>query len=256
MFHSDNATITGTKHSKTAIGNQDYSLTGTVDDSSYLLISDGCSSGRHTDLGSRFITLSARELVCQAPFNPLLFKAELLEILSTKKHMLTPDDWLATLGVAVIRGEYLQVAFMGDGHIIIKYTNGNIRLVSLEYTQNRPYYLAYDMFNYTIPDSDNHFVIHNRLLDSYGDIITEDTQLYAENKPYTDVFPLTDANFLAISTDGLGTSSMGVEKMAMEVCAIKSATGCFMKRRMGWIMRDSTRNVMDDFTVAAAIRST
>lgn len=256
MFHVDNATITGTKHSKTAIGNQDYSLTGSINDSVYLLISDGCSSGRHTDLGARFITIAAQEALQQEPFNPLLFKSVLLKTLDSKKHVIMPNDWLATLGVAVIRGDYLQVAFIGDGHIIIRYANGNTSLISLEYTQNRPYYLSYDMFKYAIPDLDNQFVINTKLLSSTGEIISEDNQIYPENKVYTDIFPLIDVNFVALSTDGLGTSAIGVEKMTMEVCAIKSATGCFMKRRMGWIMRDSTRNVVDDFTVAAAIRST
>jgi hypothetical protein len=255
MFNTDSATITGIKHSKSALSNQDYGLTGAVDSMSYLVVSDGCSTGGRTDLGARLLALSAQKAIISESFNPLLFKSAILDLLKPNCGILPQEDWLATLGVAVLRDNHMLVSFLGDGHIILRHKNGNITLINLEYTENKPHYIAYDLFNYRIPASDNKLVISTIVISGMEDILSSQSNEYEDVKPYCDVFNLEDVDFVAISTDGLGTTSLPLNTMAKEMCAIKSPTGDFMKRRVSWAMRSLTQQPMDDFTIAAAIRS-
>src|SRR3989344_1052904 len=49
---------------------QDYSFSGVINEGAFAIVSDGCSTGRHTDVGARIIALSTVNSLQQWLKNP------------------------------------------------------------------------------------------------------------------------------------------------------------------------------------------
>lgn len=143
----------------------DYALSGTIDNVSYAIVSDGCtgSISSHTDVGARLLCLIARDVLeyltragnfspGRAYFSYLktrfsdIFNELLLRKISEIRALmgLDVDTFDATLMVALsIDGINFSVLYWGDGTYIVKYKDGVTRCVTTEYSPNQPYYPSY-----------------------------------------------------------------------------------------------------------------
>lgn len=143
---------------------QDYAISYADDEVAYAIISDGCTSSPNTDIGSRLISIIARDaldyLIKRQRFEKaidkkffmnnfvLTFKELVVKKCVEVKGSLNLDinSFDATLLVAVIYPGYQPLLVgWGDGNFIIKYKNGSIRTITISYDGNMPYYLSYRM---------------------------------------------------------------------------------------------------------------
>jgi hypothetical protein len=117
-------------------------------------VSDGCSSSKHTDFGSRIIS-KALEMTLASPISAEFRESGGLEdstfesIIMNKSvdiaYLMKMDTRCldATLGFAFIRKNAIDVRFFGDGCIVTVDKDNNIKIVDIEYDKNAPYYLNY-----------------------------------------------------------------------------------------------------------------
>jgi hypothetical protein len=143
---------------------QDYAISYADDEVAYAIISDGCTSSPNTDIGSRLISIIARDaisyLIHKQRFEKTIDKKLFLNnfVLTFKELVvkkcievkgslnLNVNSFDATLLVALIYPGYQPLLVgWGDGNFIIKYKNGAIRTISMSYDGNMPYYLSYRM---------------------------------------------------------------------------------------------------------------
>jgi hypothetical protein len=122
---------------------QDYSLSG-LDPFPYLIISDGCSSGIDTDVGSRIIVSMAKKNIHLLKFNYKKFvETTILQSKTIASLMgLKKESLLATLYIIIKLEDKLIVLSIGDGDIIYK-KDGEIVSINFEYEHNIPYYPIY-----------------------------------------------------------------------------------------------------------------
>lgn len=143
---------------------QDYAITYASDDIAYAIISDGCTSSPNTDIGSRIISIVAKDvlnyLMQRQRFETikdkkwfmnnfvLTFKELVIKKCLEVKGSLNLDinSFDATLLVAIVYPGYRPLLVgWGDGNYIIKYKDGRIRTITISYDKNMPYYLSYRM---------------------------------------------------------------------------------------------------------------
>lgn len=282
----------GHSHSKC----DDYAVAGTVGHVGYAIISDGCtgSLSAHTDVGARLLCLIARDTLKYltqmgnfTPENGLFIKTEfvaLFEQLLLRKVSeiralmgLEIDVFDATLIVALAvgaspfknagwNGTPFLVFGWGDGNFILKYKDGAVRCVTIEYNPNQPYYPSYALsptraalYRESMQEGTVSFTTliknignddprkHNRNWVNTcinRNVDSPFSRLFAENYPNTtEECPISQ---LIISTDGLSSFQFDprsdqyqgnnavfpVESVFEEAIDYKVLNGPFVQRRM------------------------
>jgi sulfur relay (sulfurtransferase) DsrF/TusC family protein len=150
-FECDHATTTGFDHLKAGGISQDYCVSGQDrhfdGPIAYAIVSDGCSSGGDTDIGSRLMCISARAQIIQlsSEFNYSALYGWLKFNLSSQESGLeiSPNDMLATCIAARADQANVNIFFYGDGVAAFRYRDGSISIVKLEWSDNAPLYLTY-----------------------------------------------------------------------------------------------------------------
>ena len=149
---------------------EDYTTSGVKGEYSYAIVSDGCSSSPHTDVGARILTNVAKSFLCGRNYNPIMsqlltssseakgdvvwygvthfLKAFLthLEDTSVKivRDMGLPLECLdATILFAIGSNEIAHVFLLGDGDLFFKDKNGRSLLIDVDYTSGAPFYPSY-----------------------------------------------------------------------------------------------------------------
>lgn len=133
---------------------QDYAISGRYDDIAMAIVSDGCSTGRHTDVGSRILALSTatairehwiinRSALGANVFEEVNFRQNIVSTGTRQIIGLAPQDMLATSMYAYISPSGGFIHVQGDGVIVLKYRDGGIEMHRFEWTKNLPYYPAY-----------------------------------------------------------------------------------------------------------------
>jgi hypothetical protein len=158
-FQPDHYFTIGSSHTRKGTSCQDHALSRLIEsgEGAIASISDGCSTGGETDVGSRIITLSTlRGLdlclasalgVSEKTFCPAF--AEQVAIARRSVIMIGQsigvqrDDMLATSGYVVLTTEGGIAHITGDGVIGLRYKNGDIVYHRIEWVQNTPYYPIY-----------------------------------------------------------------------------------------------------------------
>lgn len=131
---------------------EDYALHG----DGYAIVSDGCSSGSHTDWGSRLITKAAEQHLHRQRQHAMQFYQAVggTVLTQTRSFINLPDTCLtATLMTVQQIGDVFKVFAMGDGVIGGKRKDGRWKIHVIEFTgpirRGAPYYLKYDIYGET-----------------------------------------------------------------------------------------------------------
>ena len=132
---------------------EDYILSGT-EPIPYIIISDGCSSSKQTDMGARLLCFLAQQYlkfrVEMDIFEPdhnemgmwIIHNAELV----AKQLGLSRQSLDATLIIAYQnRPDNIRVHMYGDGCMLEFYADGGYVFTQVDYSQNAPYYLSYQI---------------------------------------------------------------------------------------------------------------
>lgn len=122
---------------------EDYALTN-PQCYNLFAISDGCSSSKNTDFGSRILLKSLESGLTHFPQAPIpeMVWSKSLNILAALDMDITCLD--ATIIAAHMKPDgMINLQWFGDGCIVYHYKNGWFDIVDIEYDKNAPYYLSY-----------------------------------------------------------------------------------------------------------------
>ncbi len=262
---------------------QDHALGGSDEASAYIAVSDGCSSGRHTDIGARIMTTTAlitlkRHLdIGGDTINPSAI-AQLNERIriaaEANKHMLglTTQDMQATCLYALVtaQGGFIQV--VGDGVVILKYLDSSMDSYEFKWQENRPYYLAYQGQNLRqfitdheqVENAEKALCVTIRHFDPEGNVTIEQSNLSVRQaiEGYSIVINQSTQERLEdviICSDGLESfhteeNEVDLESVIRNISAFKTSKGEFIKRRVSRMLADFSKEgieASDDLACAA-----
>lgn len=220
----------------------------------YVILSDGCSGGKKTDIGSR--------ILCQLAYNSLLVNKDNLgelghhrlgfgviqQALTTAKSLQLPSTSLdATLIVAFQYHDWIRVFIYGDGYVFCRSHDDDYesQIVSYKvlFTKSAPYYLIYEAiptrrYSYMKERYEGkpfkRTVVHSNLLGRVEETIDEVIIPLVLN------LHVRDFKTIMISSDGIGTFSFLQNKSEVDMfynfSDIKASKGKFMQRRAGKVI--------------------
>jgi hypothetical protein len=119
----------------------------------FAVVSDGCSSGRNTDVGARLLVLATAQVVREywaatqeiTLYSTLAVLAKRQDRVREVQSLLgmTQDDMLATSMFVCVSQCCGLVRVQGDGVVALKYRDGSIVMTRYEWPQNAPFYPTY-----------------------------------------------------------------------------------------------------------------
>ncbi len=250
---------------------QDYALSGVVQGGAFAIVSDGCSSSPDSDVGARFLSLSAKRTLGRggAEFMPDLFGKVTIDNLKNLENYfpLHPQALDATLLCAWVRGNEFKVHMFGDG-MFFHQTADTIRIVHVDFESNTPAYLSYYLdplrqkkYEDTVFGSKRiiDICLHRVGTDEPRDMIEVEDFV----KPFVPVSftgEVKEGDIIGICSDGINTfkkgdgSDINWETQIREFIDFKSTVGVFVQRRLGFLKRQWQKNLTthyDDISMAA-----
>ncbi len=220
----------GTKHKVC----EDYIISESGD-IPFVILSDGCSSSKNTDIGARILTqltahyLRTKLFPVSEMVKRIIYNAELIR--NTMGLNVSCLD--ATLIVSYIVDDYFYVYMYGDGYLITVDLDNEISFCEISYEKNAPYYLSYELDLYL-----NSFYEEScpakYLTNKFGNCTWE-----PYNLPFIKKLKVSDYKSILIASDGIDSfinnkgEKYGIEKVLKEVTSFKNTKGEFIKRRMG-----------------------
>ena len=276
-FYTDDYFHIGQMHLASGKPCQDYSFSGLQGDSAYATVSDGCSTGRHTDVGARIVALSTVNTLRQylksknVPLSRVRQQVTKQHDIAISKSMeafdLELQDMLATCLYACFTPEEGLISIQGDGAVAKVYKDGSIKLVSYQWENNTPIYPVYAVDDYKSfisahrgnPNSKS-LKLESRTYNSLGDMEINQSSLSTDEAVggvIEELFAEEIANlsFITLFTDGvMQVDGINWEDAAMQLLAFKNLNGEFAKRRMIRFIKDSKSNgrkgPLDDISFA------
>jgi len=141
-MNADSAFLIGTTHAVC----QDYSIAINTASSSYVIVSDGCSTSPHTDIGARLLVQAAVQIIRRSGKEILASLSEEASRLALEwAHCLglTSQSVDATLLAAYSDGDDLIISATGDGVIVLEPKEGPTEVYSIAFPSGFPLYPAY-----------------------------------------------------------------------------------------------------------------
>ena len=260
-FHIGSAHLTSGKPC------QDYAISDVYEKMAFAIVSDGCSTGRHTDVGSRMLSLGTASAIrdnwitkhsIDVVKTPLELNMQQKLIMSGMQEALglIEQDMLATCLYAYISAEGGIIHVQGDGVVAIKCRDGKIRMSNLEWANNMPFYPAYKNGNLQqFIDAYGGDLCKKKLreevwmIDFDGEDFPYDLNEYSLSRGLSGVTfeinrkELEKIEFIAVFSDGV-TQIDGLDwkDAVANFLSFKNTTGAFAKRRMIRGIKDSQKN--------------
>jgi hypothetical protein len=262
QFSADCSFHIGAQHLRSGLPCQDHAVCGSADWGTFAIVSDGCSSGGRTDIGSRLMTLGiAQTMRSRPPLSPF----EAMEGLG-----LEVSDLLATSVAAQVNGNGAEglIRIKGDGVGAFVLADGSLQIFKADWAGNMPWYPAY-----VLRGREDFIAAHAQHADAFsvekwvsapGDSSSlrwdETTSMSAASFPYEDgweaqvVAPL---RAVAVFSDGVcQVDGMSWQRVVLELLAFRSTAGDFVKRRVNRFLRDAEkigRGPIDDISMACIL---
>lgn len=265
-MHTDFAVITGARHTAAAKPCQDYCVAELLEkERAVAIVSDGCSSGGHTDLGARIWALAALAAVKS---RTAIVGADALHDLAMCSAVRLLDrlhvtDGFATLGVLQAYEKRLSATMWGDGALLARHHDGSMTLVNLQHTRNAPPYLNYERTEamkgaWSREFVDQELMVVTNRYDSEGTLLSLQSIAIASSfKPWQWSANHEDdeIELVMLVTDGVSSRKTGFIDTARSLLAIKSSQGEFLRRRLARQAKDwqTDGSMPGDDLAAAAI---
>jgi hypothetical protein len=245
---------------------QDYALAAN-ESLPYIIVSDGCSSAQHADIGARLIALAARHyLLNQMRFlvtvpdartlaNNVAWRAHAAAQLLGVSH--TSID--ATLLLSFVKDHVAHVYVLGDGVIAVKQKDQALQLIAINYSHNAPYYPAY------LTNESRRLAYRDY---SAGELKTVDIDGHVT--ACTDItdpgyfsYPVDSLESIFLATDGVQSfintelnQLVPLDEVMHALTSLKNTTDAFIKRRMKRALKDWSKVGIvhnDDVAMAAMV---
>ncbi len=253
-LNADHSFHIGHQHLRGGVPCQDYALSGVHDDRAYAIVSDGCSTGRMTDVGARLVALACRVDILGGTARPGIGSDLGLDL----------RDMLATCVRAVAGPSGCVVDVAGDGAFALRMADGSIRATRLDWANNMPCYPAYR-------DDDHASFIAGQGGDLSAQALTWEEWSCEPGRPmardaggaislgdgiagfHRDI-AIEGVTHVAVFTDGiLQVEGMQWHEVVQALLAFKNTAGEFAKRRMQRFLADAGklgRGPQDDIAYA------
>lgn len=221
----------------------------------FIALADGCSAGRHSEIGAMLITRAARAVAkdyyanCSAAGHDLkdllLTEIQLRLKKAVKELDLELDDMIATLRVAYILDNKMYMIGQGDGFDLFIFEDGTAQYHQYEYLYNAPFYSAYDVFdcriNYEMIGGHLHA---NKLFVNKNTTASQELVGTSQEFPCTHVSQSVESIeelfkpiYIGVASDGLSsyvrnnTDVIPAKDVITSLAAIKNPAGEFLVRR-------------------------
>lgn len=232
---------------------QDYIISG----EDYIVLSDGCSGAENSDVGARILCHTAvnfletwkhrrYDIEYYAMGLKIIYQAQVI----SRALNLSDECLTATLIVAFVENNIVDVFIYGDGYIILS-NNNEVFGIEISYTNNRPFYLSY----YLNPDQKKLYesLHETQLIKIDGNIQKRkyDAPIY-----YRYTLGKGYLRTAAIASDGIGKFSdkPPIGDIVQECVAFKQTKGLFLQRRMTRMLFNHQRGGSyndDDISIGA-----
>jgi hypothetical protein len=254
---------------------EDYALSSVIDDVPFIIVSDGCSSSKNTDVGSRLLTYA-----CQNALRELLLK-ELVDDLDmihlrefikdqtlfnlrlSLKALCIPDTTAdATLLLAFIHKEKMYYFIFGDGHALVTFNDGTQSHSCVSYVDNAPPYISYELDIRRKQRYQHQFgnggVDFRCILDE-SDTVYSMNQWLDSGACASGVIDANNIKSITLTSDGIesymygpnatedGSDVREVSRWYNEYTSYKSVAGEFVKRRMKRIKLNNEKLNIEHF---------
>ena len=262
-FHADSYFTIGSAHTIAGKPCQDHALSASNElTGACAVVSDGCSSGGHTDIGARILTLATMRAT-----SSLNVRGQ-QKILSDTQALLQLDwrDLLATCAYIILTREGGKISIQGDGVVAVKYRCGDIVAARCDWRNNTPFYPAYlssgeiQAFYAVHGGKDTPaFSIEKALFTEFAGkwVALNKTCMTAEEGTVGYMHNIGDpsaVDLVAVFSDGVcQVDGMSWQDVVAEFMAMKSLTGEFVKRRMIRAIKDMKthgKGPVDDISAA------
>lgn len=280
QFFTDHYFHIGHAHYMSGKPCQDYALSGTVKDNSLAcaVVSDGCSSGRHTDVGSRVLVMSTLQAINEhSRISPdsvgnamAIITAKQEQLIGTTRLILglEKEDMLATCAYVYVNQNGGVVHLQGDGVVAIKWRGEHLRMYRYDWMNNMPFYPSYrdgGINNFIAAQGGD--LEAKRLSLQYAQLSLNGESSESENTTWftlkeglqgtNHIFSkstLEAVEFIAVFSDGV-TQIDGVDwkNAVQEFLAFKNVMGDFATRRMRRGIKDMQsrgKGPIDDISYA------
>lgn len=227
---------------------EDYIISG-YNPCPYVILADGCSSSKNTDIGARVIAqVAKRFLIALTQYtyrdNNNIGKFIALEAEKIIKPIGINQTCLdATLIIMYELDGYVNIIAFGDGYIIIKYNTGLVIHKKIEYSNSMPFYINY--YNdakrkATYKEHNIEKIISTNSFNSLPAVGIEDVVDHTYKFQVCKCFELQMNNnnnnieSILIASDGLGSFPVinpNEQVIMSELIAFKTTKGRFVKRR-------------------------
>ncbi len=219
----------------------------------FLLLSDGCSSSAHTDVGARILSITAKTIIESYLGQEREDAPPERSVLPEYRHLgqkvsekaretvysmgLDNSALDATLLLAFLHQGVVHVYLYGDGCILLKKQDGGTSYIEAAFSNNTPYYLSYwhDEYRRQAYIADTNGMDTLRITDS-GE---NKTALVRYDKPLHFSFSLDRYAAVAIASDGVTefldtvrNVKIPLDQIAKNLLDFKSLHGEFAKRRL------------------------
>lgn len=275
-FLVDHSFHIGEQHRRNGKPCQDYALSGSHRHMHYAIVSDGCSSGGHTDIGARLVTLATKNALDAYDCEDEVGDVESSRIAKCRdKNLSTYQDTLKlalydllATNLWAVAQDHRAVAHIGGDGVLAIVTDTETYLHHFAWQKNAPFYAAYN--NGACGDFEKLYadvpapLIETvwRVTDVRTVVCEKFHTLEAGMEGITVTIPMngnaeTCTRMIALFSDGVAqVSEMDWIDVVMELLAFKSVHGSFAVRRMNRFLKDAEKNgnlPIDDIAYAAIV---
>lgn len=249
-MHADSMFVIGTDHIKAGLPCQDYAVTGSGKEQefTYAIVSDGCSSGRRTDMGSRITATSMERALLAFQGNQAAMWQDQRESMLAAMAALGCEfeDLYATCIYAYYSPKERYVHVRGDGAVAWKFPDGSIEMVSFDWgslgQNNPPFYPAYGLVGPVLETFKEHYAadpaealysLRHQTADGEATLLGIDKYSLQEGIEGIRLPIPDEAVAVAIFTDGImRVPELAWHEVIQRLLAFKSPNGAFVRRRM------------------------
>lgn len=235
---------------------QDFALHGVNEERPFAIVSDGCSSAKNTDWGSRLLcNCLAAQFSKHHPL-PEAYRTAVCLADSLRKAIpgLQEDCLFATLLSVECRKDAFVASVFGDGFIVARHRGSQrLEIFDHEYSTGAPYYPHYEQLKeanekYMNLYGKGNYICTRHFFDSNGEYFLKDSKnLLLEDglKLRSYVFDYGQFDLVAILSDGLKTflhrvveetqatnKSVAMAGILAELFGFKNYNGEFLQRRL------------------------
>lgn len=265
-LYTDHYFHTGRAHVTSGKPCQDYALTGKHNNVAFAVVSDGCSTGRHTDVGARILTWTLIAAIREYKVNNCSDPNDISDEINLYQRMFSGGvrnilgleyrDMLATCLYAYFTPNIGLVNIRGDGAVAWKEKSGDIIMLRFEWDNNTPFYPAYaeDYYEGFIQahggDPSAHCFLKEQWIYSPAGGYEQLRSNYLElsegikgvNIPFSSEYIYNNVEFIAIFSDGVSqVEGYDWKDVIVQLLSFKNTKGEFAKRRMIRFIKDSQK---------------